>query len=57
MPYGMGYLFGQLGSAAPAVSPPNLLPTPSLEGRGKSLGAVPALISNKQIISVLSSLL
>ena len=28
--YGMGYPFGQLGSAVPAVSPPNLLPTPSL---------------------------
>ncbi|KAK4832965.1 hypothetical protein QYF61_026791 [Mycteria americana] len=29
-PYGMGYPFGQLGSAVPAVSHPNFLCTPSL---------------------------
>ena len=28
--YGMEYLFGQLGSAVPALSPPNFLCTPSL---------------------------
>ena len=30
MSYGMGYPFGQLGSAVPAVSPPNFLCPPSL---------------------------
>jgi len=30
MTYGMEYPFGQLGSAVPAVSPPDFLCTPSL---------------------------
>ncbi|KAJ7424018.1 rna-directed dna polymerase from mobile element jockey-like [Pitangus sulphuratus] len=30
MSYGMEYLFGQIGSAVLAMSPPNLLPTPRL---------------------------
>ena len=41
--YGMEYPFGQFGSAVLAVSPPKLLPTPSLLLGGmleRSLGAV-----------------
>jgi len=30
MSYGVRYAFGQLGSAVPAVSPPNFLHIPSL---------------------------
>jgi len=34
--YGMGYPFGQLGSAVPAVPPPSSLCTPSLLAGGVS---------------------
>jgi len=33
MSYGMGFSFGQLGSAVPAVSPPSLLRNPSERSR------------------------
>ncbi|GAB0210267.1 ras GTPase-activating protein 1-like [Grus japonensis] len=50
--YGIS-LFVQFGSAVLAVSPPNLLPTPSLQafeewGWRDSLDAVPALLSSRQ---------
>ena len=41
--YGMEYPFGQLGSAVPAVSPPNFLCTPSLLAGGVGWGAEKAL--------------
>ena len=37
--HGMEYPFGQLGSAVPAVSPSNLLCTPSLFAGGVRSGA------------------
>ena len=63
MAYGMEYPFGQLGSAVPAMSPPKLLPTPSLvafwgEGgkcREDSLDAVQALLSSSQNTGVFST--
>ena len=58
--YGMEYPFGQFGSAVLAVSPPKILPTPSLLVRGEcwrdSLDAVGALLSSSQNTGVLSTL-
>ncbi|KAK4831533.1 hypothetical protein QYF61_018135 [Mycteria americana] len=42
-PYGIGYPFGQLGSAVPSVSPPSLLPTLSLLAAGAEWEAEKAL--------------
>jgi len=41
MSYGMEYPFGQFGSAALAMSPPKILPTPSLLVEGGMLGRQP----------------
>lgn len=52
-------VWGQLWSAVPTASPPDLLPTPSRvssEWKRKSLDTVPALISNNQNTAMLSSL-
>ena len=35
--YGMEYPFGQFGSAVPAMSPPKILPTPSLLGEAEGM--------------------
>ncbi|KAK4806218.1 hypothetical protein QYF61_001141 [Mycteria americana] len=52
MSYGMEYPFRQFGSAVLAMSPPKILPTPSLLVRGEcwrdSLDAVRALLSSSQ---------
>lgn len=53
----MGCLFGWLGSAVLAESPPALLPTPNLLARGgvgrDSLGAVWVMLSSRQHVDVL----
>jgi len=49
MPYGMEYPFGQLGSAVPAVSPPNFLCTPSLLIGGVVREAEKALTAEQQL--------
>jgi len=57
MSYDMGYPFGQLGSAVPAVFPANLLHVPSLftggARMGENLNAVQAFFSNSPNTGVL----
>lgn len=68
MLHDMEYPFGQLGSAGPAVSLPNVLATPlppsclygkagkGQDGKQESLGVVQVLFSNSQNIAVLPAL-
>ena len=62
MSYGLEHPLGQLGSAVPAVSPPQLLvpPQPPRWWGGvrskKGLDSVQALLSNSENIPVLSTL-
>ena len=59
--YGMEYPFGQFGSAVLAMSPPKILPTPSLLGGGGNVGETALMLwehcfNSSQNTGVLSTL-